>query len=90
MEPRKNPQAKLLRTIDKNTDTHLHALGFANDSLHMTPKALKTMKLDTLASRKRKKSMHHRIFSMRVKRQPREWQKMLEPEACYGFKIWNT
>ena len=32
--PETNPQAKL-RTIDENTDTHLHALGFANDSLNM-------------------------------------------------------
>ena len=41
--PETNPQAKL-RTIDENTDTHVHALGFANDSLNMTPKAWKTMK----------------------------------------------
>lgn len=41
LEPRKTLRAKLRTMGTKNTDTHTaHALGFANDFLHMTPKAL--------------------------------------------------
>ena len=52
--PETNPLAKL-RTINKNTDTHLRALGFANGSLNMTPKALKTMKIRYTGPQKNEK-----------------------------------